>query len=151
MSSQWGGSYDHAAVMYDCAVAKGGATKKGNTLEPTKQYVSSVDVFDPSLIKRPRWWILVPVEGGSNNHVQKSHKIGVLTNGLLASAQRNSVDTRNKAIKAGVSRNGHPKNLNSRRGVHHAMKRKAKRGKGKGGSPNTVVSVEAGARYYIIP
>jgi hypothetical protein len=98
-----------------------------------------------------RWWILVPVEGDSKNNAQKSHKIGVLTNGLLVSAQKDSVDTRNKAIKAGISRNGHPKNLNSRRHVHDAMKRKAKRGKGNGADLNAVVSVEAGARYYIIP
>ena len=40
VSSQWGGSYDHAAVMYSCAVSKGGSTTKGNTLEPTKQCVA---------------------------------------------------------------------------------------------------------------
>lgn len=38
LSSQWGGSYNLAGVMYACAVDSGGeVTRLGNTLEPTKQ------------------------------------------------------------------------------------------------------------------
>ncbi|ORY90243.1 hypothetical protein BCR35DRAFT_349987 [Leucosporidium creatinivorum] len=74
LSSQWGGSYNLAGVMYACAVDQGGAvTRLGNTLEPTKQ-----------------WWLLVPVD--SYDSSSSSHD-----NQALVAAQQLSVKTREKA------------------------------------------------------
>ncbi|KAL8280979.1 hypothetical protein RQP46_006658 [Phenoliferia psychrophenolica] len=82
MSSQWGGAYDHAAVMYACAVSAGGDTSKGNTLEPTKQ-----------------WWLVVPVG------INLNPKLASFSNEMLVEAQAISVKTREDSIKAGTSKN----------------------------------------------
>lgn len=78
LSSQWGGSYNHAGVMYHCAVDVGGeVTRLENTLEPTKQ-----------------WWLIVPV----GNH----DDAGTHDNAALVAAQQLSVKTREKAM--GISK-----------------------------------------------
>ncbi|KAM0755663.1 hypothetical protein T439DRAFT_375985 [Meredithblackwellia eburnea MCA 4105] len=131
MSSQWGGSYDHAAVMYACAVSRGGATAKGNTLEPTKQ-----------------WWLVVPVTTDLN-HVQGT------SNNLLVAAQKNSVKTREDAIKAGTSRNAFAGNSKrSDRAVDLREKRMGKRSKKhkkKKTKSAKKKTVKSGNAYFIIP
>ncbi|GAA6038607.1 hypothetical protein JCM8097_009445 [Rhodosporidiobolus ruineniae] len=80
LSSQWGGSYNKAGVMYACAVDGGGdVTRADNTLEPTKQ-----------------WWIAVPV-GDYDPSSDSSH-----SNGVLLAAQAESVATRAKAHAKGI-------------------------------------------------
>ncbi|GAA5827228.1 hypothetical protein JCM11251_001180 [Rhodosporidiobolus azoricus] len=94
LSSQWGGSYNLAGVMYACAVDEGGEiTRADNTLEGTKQ-----------------WWVIVPV--GSNFASASSH-----SNGVLLAAQAESVATRAKAHKNGIV--AHFNKKNGRRATMH--------------------------------
>ncbi|BGP12365.1 hypothetical protein JCM10213_002031 [Rhodosporidiobolus nylandii] len=91
LSSQWGGSYNLAGVMYSCAVDSGGdVTRQDNTLEPTKQ-----------------WWLMVPVDDHSGDSDASNH--------VLLAAQDESVATREKAIKNGIE--AHFKK-NNRRSPH---------------------------------
>ncbi|KAK4696806.1 hypothetical protein P7C70_g8314, partial [Phenoliferia sp. Uapishka_3] len=139
LSSQWGGSYDHAAVMYACAVSKGGATVENNVLEPTKQ-----------------WWLLVPV-GSDLTETAKG-----TSNQMLVQAQRISVKTREDAIKAGTSHNafkpgnskrgeseeGNVLKLSERRSRRNRRGRKHKKSHRKNKSR---VAKPQPAKYWIIP
>ncbi|TNY19568.1 hypothetical protein DMC30DRAFT_399995 [Rhodotorula diobovata] len=79
LSSQWGGSYNLAGVMYSCAVDVGGEiTRADNTLESTKQ-----------------WWLMVPVADYAGDSSSSTH--------VLLAAQAHSVATREKA-QAGFAR-----------------------------------------------
>ncbi|GAA5862387.1 hypothetical protein JCM1840_004164 [Sporobolomyces johnsonii] len=83
LSSQWGGSYNLAGVMYSCAVTTGGqVTRQDNTLEPTKQ-----------------WWLMVPVDNYKGNTDHSNH--------LILAAQAGSVATREAALKAAKFSKGH--------------------------------------------
>ncbi|GAA5989076.1 hypothetical protein JCM11641_002296 [Rhodosporidiobolus odoratus] len=93
LSSQWGGSYNLAGVMYSCAVDEGGdVTRQDNTLEPTKQ-----------------WWLLVPV----GEHTGDSDA----SNRVLLAAQDESVQTRESALKKAASAHFKSKK-HSRRHAH---------------------------------
>ncbi|GAA5855100.1 hypothetical protein JCM8547_002380 [Rhodosporidiobolus lusitaniae] len=89
LSSQWGGSYNLAGVMYACAVDAGGdVTRAGNTLEPTKQ-----------------WFLLVPVADYQGDSAASNH--------VLLAAQSESVKTREKAQKNAAFASFHKKNSRS--------------------------------------
>jgi hypothetical protein len=110
LSSQWGGAFNHAAVMYACAVASGGEIiRSGNTLEPTKQYVARGGgrrggrIADPGFFDpfARRWWLLVPVDDYTGDSTASNH--------FLLAAQQDSVKTRQKAIKAGTFKKANAK------------------------------------------